>query len=108
MKIADGMEEKYRGWLLKRKNDPRGNLIINAVSRIGDALDNGEVAKALQLALESKKSQLTLQDRTQVALAISVLHERGGKFRFAWNRHYRGEDYALGIELTEKRLFDPT
>lgn len=102
------MEKKYYVWLERKKIEPRGGLIIDTVHRIGLHLDNGKSAtEALKLIFCLKLSKLALEERTKVALAISILHPRGDELRLEWNKYYRGEQWALGMELTEKRLFNP-
>ena len=108
MRIRKGMENKYFQWLEKRQGEPYGKLMIEAVGSIGEALDNGRRADdAVRMILSLNRSALSADKRVQVALAISLMHERGDAFRFEWNRHYKGEDWALDMELSEKRLYNP-
>lgn len=102
------MEAKYRNWLGKREKDKDGNRMIAAVHGLGDWLDGGGSAKSVvELILNMSRSGFSAENRVQAALAIAVLHERGDEFRFEWNRHYKGEDWALDMEISEKRLHNP-
>ncbi|GEM_PF-4744648 len=108
MKIRKGMEEKYSEWLKKRKSDSHGKMMVEAVHSAGEALDKGRHAgEVLKMVLNLKRSSLPAEKMVQVALAISVLHERGDALRFEWNKYYKGEDWALDMEISEKRLHNP-
>lgn len=109
MKIRKGMEAKYSEWLEKRKSDPYGKLMLEALDGIGEVLDNRRRADdAVRMVLSLSRSALSAGKRVQIAVAIAFLHENGDAFRFEWNRHYQGEDWALEMESSdEKRLYDP-
>lgn len=102
------MEEKYQKWLQRRREEVGGHLLVDAVHSVGDYLDkNGYAEVAVRFVLQLKHGRLSIERRVQAALAISVFSERGAEFRFEWNKYYRGEEWALKMEASEKRLFNP-
>ncbi len=112
MRIKEEMGNKYRAWLARRRTEPGGQKMIDALWEIGACLENdrrksssGEDALETALGFEELMS---LWHVTQLALAISLFHERGDALRFAWNKKYRGEDWAIGMECSDKKLYDPT
>lgn len=108
MKIRKGMEEKYSQWLEKRKREPCGYLLIITLHSVGDYLDENRAAKdTLEMIAQLKRYEVPIEDRVQIALAISIFSERGSEFRFEWNKYYMGEDWALNMEISEKRLHNP-
>lgn len=110
MKIRKGMNGKYSQWLERRRKDSRGQLMMDSVNKVGGHLDRGGFTKeALALLFILKRvNGLTEKEYVQVALAIVILHTRGDEFRFQWNKYHRGEEYAQGQELSDKRLYDPS
>ena len=109
MRIREGMELKHQDWVKKMSADPRGAVILKTVEAIASRLESGEGAPAIFEKFLLKNSELNISEKTKVALAVSVLCENGGKLRFAWNAYYKGEEWALGMELGpgEKKLSDP-
>lgn len=108
MKIRKGMEETYCKWLEKIRNDHDAKLMMETVHGAGEILDNGgSVDNALRMILGLNRSALSAKNWVEIALAISLLNERGDEFRFAWNKYHAGEDWALDMELSEKRLYNP-
>ena len=102
------MEDKYQSWIKKRKYEPSGYLLIITLHSVGNYLDeNHAVKNTPQMITQIKRYGVSIEERVQIALAVSIFSERGAEFRFEWNKYYRGEDWALEMEASEKRLFNP-
>lgn len=109
MKIRKGMDEKYQSWLGLRRKEPQGRLMTDGLQKVADCLDAGLSSEsALKIILNLTWVGLFVENRVQLALALSFFHERGAEFRFAWNKYYKGEDWALDMEISEKRLHNPS
>lgn len=107
MKIKKGEEAEFEKWRLKKSADYRNANIIIAVMEIGCCLDEGGPAIEAVKKIMKCPCGISLKEIGYVALVISEFHERGKEFRFEWNQHWRGEDWALGMELTDKRVYNP-
>ena len=107
-KARSGRGESFAGWsgrLLREKRQP----IVKAVIEIGDILDrqNPNSAGDAVARLRTLK-YVKLFDLGYVAIAVSIFHQQGDNFRFAWNKFWQGEEWALGIEVLEsKRVYNP-
>ncbi|MBU6141926.1 hypothetical protein KGO95_02285 [Patescibacteria group bacterium] len=111
MRVKRGSENEYRAWQARRRMTRGEEEMIDACEKIAAHLENERIKvspgqDALDEALDFVK-EMSLYDVTQVVLVISLFHERGDVLRFAWNKHYCGEDWALERERTNKRLYDP-
>lgn len=108
MRIREGMELKHQGWVKKMSADPRGAVILKTVEAIALRLESGEKAAVVFESFLLKNKKLNLIEKTKIALAVSVLCERGDAFRFSWNSYYRGIEYATDMEISGiKELYDP-
>ncbi|MDO8430227.1 MAG: hypothetical protein Q7S73_02570 [bacterium] len=108
MSLKRGSEEEFEKWRLKMLNAKRTN-ILESFAEVCQLLESGclEEKVAEKLAKVKLKTKIKLKDLGYLALAISAFHERGAPFRFNWNKFWQGEDWALDMELSEKRVFDP-
>ncbi len=111
MLVKKGMENQYRAWLSRRRMESDGQEKIDALHEIAACLENdrrrnfaGEDAVEEALAFEGEKS---LQYVVDLVAAITAFHELDDVFRFAWNKKYCGEDWALKRECSDKRYYDP-
>jgi len=108
LNLKKGSEEEFEKWRLKMLNAKRTN-ILEGFAEVCQLLENDCLEeKAVEILAKVKlKTKIKLKDLGYLALAISVFHQKGASFRFNWNKFWQGEDWALDMELFEKRIFDP-
>ncbi|OHB06009.1 MAG: hypothetical protein A3B16_02290 [Candidatus Zambryskibacteria bacterium RIFCSPLOWO2_01_FULL_45_43] len=112
MKIRKGCDAGYQAWHAKTLANPKKRFLIKLVVTYTNCLDDPEVPV---LGVVERLANLAMMknDRGYIALVISLFHERGRDFRFQWNKFWKGEEFALRMELLENkkpgsgRVWDP-
>ena len=109
MELKSGAEVEFKKWREKIIGQKRLAVLAAALEVAGWLNSKDDVEAAVEkLARCKTANRIRLRELGYVALVISIFHKHGDAFRYYWNRYWRGEDFALGIELTKsEQVADP-